>query len=63
METLAKLEPEIAVTGHGPAMRGPEMRAALHALARDFDRIAVPDQGRYVEKPARADDGSAYRPA
>jgi len=63
VEKLAKLEPEIAVTGHGPAMRGPEMRAALHDLARDFDHIAVPEKGRYVEKPARAEDGSAYRPA
>jgi glyoxylase-like metal-dependent hydrolase (beta-lactamase superfamily II) len=63
VEKLAQLEPEIAVTGHGPAMRGPEMRAALHDLARDFDRIAVPEKGRYVEKPARAEDGSAYRPA
>jgi hypothetical protein len=60
---LAKLEPELAVTGHGAAMRGPEMRAALHALARDFDRVAVPEKGRYVEHPARAEDGSAYRPA
>ena len=42
---LAALEPEIAVTGHGRAMRGAEMRAALHALARDFDRVAVPDTG------------------
>jgi glyoxylase-like metal-dependent hydrolase (beta-lactamase superfamily II) len=63
VEMLAKLEPELAVTGHGPAMRGPEMRAALHELARDFNRIAVPDGGRYVEKPARAEDGSAYKPA
>jgi hypothetical protein len=37
------------------------MREALHALARDFDRVAVPEQGRYVENPARAEDGSAYR--
>jgi glyoxylase-like metal-dependent hydrolase (beta-lactamase superfamily II) len=63
VESLARLEPEIAVTGHGPAMRGPEMRAALHDLARDFARIAVPEKGRYVEKPTRAEDGSAYRPA
>jgi glyoxylase-like metal-dependent hydrolase (beta-lactamase superfamily II) len=63
VQELARLEPELAVTGHGPAMRGPEMRAALHALARDFDRVAVPEKGRYVEKPARAEDGSAYRPA
>ena len=45
---LAALEPETLVTGHGPPLHGPEMREALHALARDFDRIAVPRQGRYV---------------
>jgi glyoxylase-like metal-dependent hydrolase (beta-lactamase superfamily II) len=45
---LAVLDPEIAVTGHGPAMRGPEMRQALHTLALEFDRVAVPEQGRYV---------------
>ncbi|WP_188262043.1 MBL fold metallo-hydrolase [Azospirillum tabaci] len=59
---LAGLEPELVVTGHGPAMRGSGMRAALHDLARDFDRIAVPDHGTYVDTPARAEDGSAYRP-
>ena len=61
VELLASLEPELAVTGHGAAMRGADMREALHALARDFDRVAVPEQGRYVENPARAEDGSAYR--
>ncbi|HSU53228.1 MAG TPA: MBL fold metallo-hydrolase [Candidatus Dormibacteraeota bacterium] len=49
VELLAGLEPELVVTGHGPAMRGPEMREALHLLARDFDRIAVPEHGKYVE--------------
>lgn len=39
---LAALEPELVVTGHGPAMRGPEMRDALKLLARDFDKIARP---------------------
>jgi glyoxylase-like metal-dependent hydrolase (beta-lactamase superfamily II) len=52
VEALAALEPELVVTGHGQAMRGAEMRAALHALARDFDRVAVPDHGRYVDNPA-----------
>ncbi len=46
---LAALEPELAVTGHGPALSGPQMREALHALARDFDTVAVPERGRYVE--------------
>ena len=61
-QTLAKLEPELAVTGHGPAMRGAEMRDALHTLARHFDRVAVPADGSYVDDPARAEDGSAFRP-
>jgi len=63
VERLAALEPEVAVTGHGRAMRGPEMRAALHALARDFDRIAVPDHGKYVLHPANVASGNAYVPA
>lgn len=45
---LATLQPELVVTGHGPAMRGPRMRAALETLARDFDQIAVPEHGVYV---------------
>ncbi len=40
--TLAALEPEIAVTGHGRAMHGRTMRDALHRLARDFDTVARP---------------------
>lgn len=45
---LAELEPQLVVSGHGPALHGPGMRTALDTLARDFDRIAVPEQGRYV---------------
>ncbi len=62
VERLAALEPELVVTGHGPAMRGADMRAALHTLARDFDQIAVPERGRYVDAPARVEDGTAYTP-
>lgn len=57
---VAGLEPEVVVTGHGIPMRGPKMRAALHQLAADFDRVAIPRTGRYVRAPARAEDGSAY---
>lgn len=56
VEQLAALDPELVVTGHGPAMQGAQMREALHLLARDFDRIAVPDHGRYVGKPAQANE-------
>ncbi len=41
---LAALEPELVVTGHGRALQGAEMRSALHLLASDFERIAVPHQ-------------------
>ena len=61
VRALAELEPERAITGHGRPLAGPELRRALHALARDFARVAVPEGGRYVERPARAEDGSAYR--
>lgn len=49
---LAELDPELVVTGHGPPMRGANMRAALRLLARDFDRIAVPEHGYYVKAAA-----------
>jgi len=57
---LAALDPELVVTGHGEPMQGAEMRAALHRLAREFDSIAVPKDGKYLRHPARAEDGSAY---
>ncbi len=60
VERLAALEPALVVTGHGRAMHGANMRQALHTLARDFDQIAVPEKGHYVQEPARAEDGSAY---
>lgn len=63
VEQLAALEPELVVTGHGPAMQGDEMRTALHILARRFDELAVPKHGRYVDEPAQANEtGVTYVP-
>jgi len=42
VKLLSELEPERAVTGHGPALGGAELRTALNRLARDFRAIAVP---------------------
>jgi glyoxylase-like metal-dependent hydrolase (beta-lactamase superfamily II) len=53
VERLAELRPEIIITGHGPPMRGPAMREALETLAREFDLVAIPKQGRYVDAPKR----------
>ena len=59
VRALAALEPELVIAGHGRAMEGDEMRAALHALARDFESVAVPEKGKYVKEPARGE--KAYR--
>jgi len=42
VRALAALAPEIVISGHGAALQGPEMRAALDALAAHFDDVAVP---------------------
>jgi glyoxylase-like metal-dependent hydrolase (beta-lactamase superfamily II) len=52
---LAELEPQLAITGHGRPMEGEALRAGLHALARDFDRIARPASGRYRDVAAVTD--------
>ena len=52
---LAALEPEVAATGHGRPLSGPDMRRDLHGLADRFEELAVPPVGRYVTIPARAD--------
>lgn len=63
VRTLAALKPDRVVTGHGRALQGPEMLAALQTLADRFEEIAVPTQGRYVAEPARADlRGTVYVP-
>ncbi|HEV7252441.1 MAG TPA: MBL fold metallo-hydrolase [Mesorhizobium sp.] len=63
VQVLSAFEPEVVVTGHGEALRGPKMRAALERLAKEFDEVAVPKTGVYVERPERAEDGSAYHRA
>jgi glyoxylase-like metal-dependent hydrolase (beta-lactamase superfamily II) len=60
---LAALDPEVIATGHGKPMRGEEMRMELNNLSRHFDQLAVPDQGRYVNEPAIANEsGVLYLP-
>jgi hypothetical protein len=61
VELLASLEPERVITGHGHAMQGVEMRAALRELAWNFDRVALPEEGKYVDTPADQRKGGEYR--
>ncbi|MCU7494926.1 MAG: MBL fold metallo-hydrolase [Ignavibacteria bacterium] len=46
---LESLQPRVAVTGHGQAMQGEELSEGLGRLAREFDKIAIPEHGKYVD--------------
>jgi len=56
VRTVAQLSPDVAATGHGVPMRGNRLRRELNRLAQNFDRIALPADGRYVRRPAVADN-------
>lgn len=49
---LAALQPAAVGTGHGRPLAGAEVSEALDVLARDFDSIARPEHGIYVNQPA-----------
>jgi glyoxylase-like metal-dependent hydrolase (beta-lactamase superfamily II) len=53
---LAALDPEVVATGHGKPMSGESMRKQLNNLSRNFDHIAVPPSGRYVNEPSIANE-------
>ncbi|KHF40259.1 MBL fold metallo-hydrolase [Halalkalibacter okhensis] len=46
---LKHLEPTVAVTGHGLPMYGEELTQSLDNLAANFDKLAIPDYGRFVD--------------
>ena len=52
-ESVGKLEalkPSIAVTGHGLPMAGSLLTDSLRKLVEEFDQIAMPDYGKFVDK-------------
>jgi glyoxylase-like metal-dependent hydrolase (beta-lactamase superfamily II) len=53
---LAALRPRIVGTGHGKPVEGNEFLARLDKLAEHFEELAVPEQGRYVGRPATTDE-------
>jgi glyoxylase-like metal-dependent hydrolase (beta-lactamase superfamily II) len=60
---LYELEPRTVATGHGYSMRGKELQTELKNLADNFEDIAIPQHGRYVQVPAMADEnGVEYVP-
>lgn len=50
VQKLAALEPAYAITGHGRPVSGTLLQEGLSRLAADFDRLAIPEHGRYVHR-------------
>ncbi|USK72935.1 MBL fold metallo-hydrolase [Peribacillus frigoritolerans] len=46
---LESLKPAVAITGHGYPVEGKELEMGLAKLAKEFDSLAKPDHGKYVE--------------
>jgi glyoxylase-like metal-dependent hydrolase (beta-lactamase superfamily II) len=46
---LTTLKPTVAVTGHGLPMSGELLTESLQKLVKNFDEIAKPDYGRFVQ--------------
>jgi glyoxylase-like metal-dependent hydrolase (beta-lactamase superfamily II) len=60
VERLADLAPRVLAPGHGIPMSGPEAEEELRALVEQFP---IPEKGRYVNEPVRADEnGITYLP-
>ncbi|PHK14474.1 metallo-beta-lactamase family protein [Nostoc linckia z16] len=49
VKMLDELRPQYVVTGHGPYMNGEALAEGLHRLATDFDSLAKPEHGKYVD--------------
>ncbi|PIC70825.1 MBL fold metallo-hydrolase [Sporosarcina sp. P16b] len=47
---LEALHPTVATTGHGLPMKGEVLANSLKKLVDEFDRIAIPDYGKFVDE-------------
>jgi len=62
VQTLARLKPELAASGHGRPMYGEALQHGLTELLEHWDEL-IPRYGRYVGSPAVADErGIEYVP-
>jgi glyoxylase-like metal-dependent hydrolase (beta-lactamase superfamily II) len=48
VKKLDSLKPNIAITGHGFPMTGNKLTSELNNLVLHFDKIAIPEKGRYI---------------
>ncbi len=49
VKKLADLNPEIVIPGHGAAMQGTELKDGLDKLLANWNDVAVPEHGKWVE--------------
>ena len=50
VKKLEALKPQVAITGHGVPMSGEDLANGLKRLVQEFDRLAIPDYGRYIDQ-------------
>ncbi|GHH96722.1 MBL fold metallo-hydrolase [Neobacillus kokaensis] len=48
VKRLEELKPSAAITGHGVPMSGDHLSNGLQKLANQFDKVAIPDYGKYI---------------
>jgi glyoxylase-like metal-dependent hydrolase (beta-lactamase superfamily II) len=48
VKKLKDLNPELVLPSHGLPMEGEELAKHLDMLARHFEEVAVPEQGRFL---------------
>jgi glyoxylase-like metal-dependent hydrolase (beta-lactamase superfamily II) len=49
VKRLANLNPAVAVVGHGAPVGGETLSSGLQRLVNNFDQLATPDYGKYVD--------------
>ena len=50
VKKLDALQPSAVITGHGSPISGEQLTKGLHKLVSEFDQIAIPDYGKYVNE-------------
>lgn len=47
---IAELAPKTIIPGHGTVMHGEKLERGLKRLVENFDKVAVPDYGKYIDR-------------
>ena len=50
VKKLEALKPSVAITGHGLPMTGKLLTDSLKKLVQEFESIAIPDYGKFIDK-------------